>query len=67
MPKLWKLLVMKRVIADLQGKKTYIVAAALIAYAIFGVYTGQLSQDQAVQVVLNGLGLSALRAGISKI
>lgn len=58
---------MKRIIAELQGKKTYIVALALIAYAIFGVYTGQLSQDQAVQVVLNGLGLSALRASISKI
>lgn len=67
MPKLRELLVMKRIIADLQGKKTYIVALAIVAYAVFGVYTGQLSQDQAVTLVLNGLGLGALRAGVSKV
>lgn len=58
---------LKKVISELQGKKTYIVALALIAYAVLGVYTGQLSQSDAVALVLNGLGLGALRAGISKV
>lgn len=58
---------MKRIISELQGKKTYIVALALVIYAVVGVYTGQLSQDQAITLVLNGLGLSALRAGVSKV
>jgi hypothetical protein len=57
----------KKVIGELQGKKTYIVALALICYAVLGVYTGQLTQDAAVTLVFNGLGLSALRAGISKV
>lgn len=58
---------LKKVISEFQGKKTYIVALALIAYAVLGVYTGQLSQSDAVALVLNGLGLGALRAGISKV
>ena len=58
---------MKRIISELQGKKTYIVALALVIYAVIGVYTGQLSQDQAITLVLNGLGLGALRAGVSKV
>ncbi len=49
----------------LSGKKTYIVAVALVIYAVAGVYTGQLSQDAAIQLVLNGLGLGALRNAIS--
>lgn len=57
----------KKVISELQGKKTYCVALALVCYAVFGVYTGQLTQDAAVTLVLNGLGLGALRAGISKV
>lgn len=57
----------KKIQILLQGRKTYVVALALIAYAVFGVYTGQLSQDQAITLVLNGLGLGALRAGVSKV
>jgi hypothetical protein len=58
---------MKRIVAELQGKKTYIVALSLVAYAFLGVYTGQLTQPEAVALVFNGLGLGALRAGISKV
>jgi hypothetical protein len=58
---------MKKIVNELQGKKTYIVAAALVVYAVAGVYTGQLTQDAAITLVLNGLGLGALRAGISKV
>jgi hypothetical protein len=48
------------------GKKTYIVAAATIAYALLGYYTGNLDFNRAVEVVLNGAGLAALRAGVAR-
>lgn len=50
----------------LEGKKTYIVAALLVVFAGIGVYTHQLTADQAVVIVLNGLGLGTLRSGINK-
>ena len=50
----------------LKGKKTYLVALALVVFAITGVATGNLTTEQAVALVLNGLGLGALRAGVSK-
>lgn len=50
----------------LQGKKTYLVALALVVYAVAGTISGQITADQAVYVVLNGLGLGALRAGVGK-
>lgn len=50
----------------LKGKKTYLVALALIVFAITGVITGNLTADQAFVLVLNGLGLGALRSGVSK-
>jgi hypothetical protein len=50
----------------LDGKKTYIVAALLIVFAVTGVLTGNLTADEAFVLVLNGLGLGALRSGISK-
>ncbi|HTM09560.1 MAG TPA: hypothetical protein VL754_14340 [Verrucomicrobiae bacterium] len=50
----------------LAGKKTYIVAAATIAYALLGYYTGNLDFNQAVNAALNGAGLAALRAGVAR-
>ena len=50
--------------ALLSGKKTYIVAIALVVYAVAGVVSGQMTQDAAVQLVLNGLGLGALRSAV---
>jgi hypothetical protein len=47
-----------------KGKKTYIVAILLVVYAIICVFTGQLTLTTAIAVVLNGLGLSALRASV---
>jgi hypothetical protein len=55
---------MRKVQELLQDKKTYIVALALVVYAIAGVYTNQMTSQEAILVVLNGLGLGALRAGI---
>ncbi len=48
------------------GKKTYLVAGATVAYALLGYYTGNLDFNHAVDVVLNGAGLAALRAGVAK-
>ena len=50
----------------LQGKKTYIVSIAFVLFGITGVITGNLTQEQAFTLVLNGLGFGALRAGVSK-
>ena len=51
----------------LDGKKSHIVAVSLILFGVFGVISGQMTTDQAITLVLNGLGLSALRAVISKV
>lgn len=57
---------MNKVLSFLDGKKSYLVAIALVVYALTGIYTGQMTSDQAIQVILNGLGLGALRSAISK-
>jgi hypothetical protein len=52
------------VINWLKGKKTFIVAILLVVYALAGVVTGQLTLNNAILVVLNGLGLGFLRASV---
>lgn len=57
--------------AFLSGKKTYIVALLLVLVACLDVVTGdmtvlELLEDDNLLVLLNGLGLAALRAGVSK-
>ena len=49
-----------------KGKKTYLIAFALVVYAISGVVAGQINPNEAILVVLNGLGLGAVRAGVEK-
>ena len=51
----------------LQGKKTYIVAFGVIVAAAVGFLTGELTLQAAINQVLAGLGLGALRAGVSKV
>ena len=48
----------------LKGKKSYLVAAALIIYAAAAVYLGKMDYQTAITLVLNGLGLGALRNAI---
>jgi hypothetical protein len=50
----------------LKGKKTYIVAAALVLTALSGFVTGDVTLAQAVDQVLIGLGIGTLRAGVAK-
>jgi len=49
--------IIKKIVTLLNGKKTYIIGVAMI---IVGVYKGDN------QMILEGLGLCTLRAGISK-
>ena len=46
----------------LDGKKTYITAAAFAMTAIAGFVNGELSVAEAVLVFLNGAGFASLRA-----
>lgn len=57
--------------AFLSGKKTYIIAALLSIIGLINVVTGdttlvQFLNDPNLLVLLNGLGLAALRAGVAK-
>lgn len=50
----------------LAGYKTYIVAAVFVLFGVMGYYLGEFNAEAAALFVLNGLGFSALRAGVSK-
>ena len=57
--------------ALLKGRKTYIVAALLVIISVLDVATGdmtvsELLSDDNLLVLLNGLGLATLRAGVAK-
>lgn len=49
----------------LQGAKTYLVAAGMVVYALLGYLLGYTDSIDP-KVILEALGLAALRAGISK-
>jgi hypothetical protein len=51
----------------LSGAKTYLVAAAAIAYAGYGFYTHQMNADEAAAFLLSGAGAGAVRAAIAKV
>ena len=51
----------------MNGKKSYLVAAVAILYAISGFFFGALDANAAVQIVIAALGLSSVRHGISKV
>ena len=46
------------------GKKTYVVAAAMVVYELLGYLLNGTAPN--INTILNGLGLAALRAGIAK-
>jgi hypothetical protein len=51
----------------LSGAKTYLIAAASIAYAAYGFWTHQMSADEAAAFLLSGAGAGAVRAAIAKV
>ena len=48
------------------GYKTYIVAAATVVYALIQWWSGGMSDQAAMTMILSGAGLGALRHGMSK-
>ena len=48
----------------LNGKKTYLVALAMVAYEVGGYLLGRSAMPD-IKIILEGLGLAALRAGIA--
>ena len=50
----------------ISGYRTHLISAATVAFGIIGLLLGQLDSETAMQFILNGLGLSALRAGVKK-
>ena len=50
----------------LSGYKTYLVAAGIICTALAAFAGGEADLVQTAVVILNGLGLGALRAGVEK-
>lgn len=45
----------------LSGKKTYIVAAATVLYAVIGYFLGYVDAGAAIQLLSTGLGMAGLR------
>jgi hypothetical protein len=59
-------------ITFLSGYKTYIIAALMVLIALVNLLTGDINSatffnDPSFLLLLNGLGLGALRAAISKV
>lgn len=57
---------MSQTIAWLQGKKTYLVAAAALITIAVQYLDGSLDVAAASVAALNALGLATLRAGVAK-
>lgn len=51
-------------VSFLAGKKTYIVAAVTIVYAVAGLIIGQVSQEAAIALILGSLAVSGLRNAV---
>lgn len=51
----------------LSGLKTHTVAIGMVLSGIGGYLSGAMDAVSAIQLVLNGLGISALRDGIRKL
>lgn len=48
----------------LAGRKTYIVSAAMVAYAALGFLLGELDANRAVELILEASAVAALRRGV---
>lgn len=56
----------KEFITLVEGKKTYIIMCSMVVFAVIGVQQGILDQTKAFEIILESLGLGALRAAIRK-
>lgn len=51
----------------LSGYKTYIVVGLTVVYVAYGLYTGSLTLQQAMEVLMPILGIGAVRSAIKKV
>lgn len=51
----------------ISGKRTYFIAALMVAFALGAGYLDQIPPEEALRMVLEGGGLAALRAGVAKV
>lgn len=56
---------MKNPLEAISGKRTYIVAIALIIYAVAGWIAGKIDPNSAFENIMIALGLMGLRAGVT--
>lgn len=48
------------------GQKTYIVGAAMVLYGLSGGLLGEVDSSVAIELILQGMAIIALRLGIAK-
>lgn len=51
----------------LSGRKSYLVAALIAAYAVLGFCLGKETTDSAAKLLMEALAIASLRAGIKKL
>jgi len=51
----------------LSGFKTYLVAVAMIVWAILGLKMGLLEQTQTIDIIFKGLALIGFRSAIARL
>ncbi len=56
---------MQNLTSFFNGKKTYLVALAMVIYGVAGLFLHQLTQDQAAAFIFQALGFSAIRKSLS--
>jgi len=55
---------MYKILEKLRGRKTYLLAAVTVLYAVSGLILGQIEQEKAIELILGALTVSALRNGM---
>jgi len=50
----------------LEGRKTYLIALAMIVYALIGYALGDMPQVESGKFIMEALAIAGLRAGIAK-
>ena len=52
-------------IEKIKGYKTYVISVAMVAFGIAGLIIGELDANNALLIVLNGLGMGSVRNAIN--
>ncbi len=50
----------------IDGKKTYLIVAAMVVYAVLGLVLNLHSSDRATELILLALGMAGLRDAVRK-